>query len=311
VVWSVGKTVHRDGSTFALEVGDAWQYVPLAGGNGLGIDGADFSDRTVSLVAPDGTVVRELATIPASHYGMSSAASADGSRVAIYAFNPNGPKGNDAVIYAWDSTGRELGHKSNLVHTAHLAGWYDGRIFLGNRTSGHSYLWDFATNTIDNYYNGGSFGTVGAAGFASAFTPTGEGFTGCTEILDVTGTTAEVLSTHCGDFQAFGPSALSPDGRYLAGSTAYQDGFAASNVRVLDTRTGRVVLEVKDEAFMNFGFTSGGSLALDVLKSEGVRGSVQVLARCTVDGACQRFTDEVETPDELAPPMRVHLQNAR
>jgi hypothetical protein len=54
-----------------------------------------------------------------------------------------------------------------------------------------------------------------------------------------------------------------------------------------------------------------GSLALEVLKSEGVRGSVQVLARCTVDGACQRSTNEVETLDELAPPMKVHLLNAR
>ncbi|HKX69347.1 MAG TPA: hypothetical protein VJN29_19195 [Intrasporangium sp.] len=310
-VWSVGKTVHRDGRTFTLEVGDAWQYLPLAAGMGLAIDGTNDSVRTVRLVGPDGTVRRELTTIPASHSGVSSAASADGSTVALYAFNPSGPKGNDAVIYAWDSTGRELGHKSNLVHTAHLAGWYGGHVFLGNHTSGHSYTWDFATNTIDNYYDGGSFGTVNAAGFAAAFTPTGEGFTGCTEILDVTGTTAKALSTHCGDFQAFGPSALSPDGRYLAGSNAYQDGFAATVVRVLDTRSGRVVLEVTDEAFLNFGFTAEGSLALDVLKSERVSGSVQVLARCTVDGACNRFTDQVGTPDELAPPMRVHLLNAR
>ena len=323
-VWSVGKTVHRDGRTFTLEVGDTWQYLPLAGGNGLVIDGANDTERTVSLVGPDGTVRRELARIPASHVGVSSAASADGSTVALYAFNPSGSKDNDAVIYAWDSTGRELGHKSNLVHTAHLAGWYGDRVFLGNRTSGHSYTWDFATNTIDNYYDGASFGTVNAAGFAAAFKPTGEGFTGCTEILDVTGTTAKVLSTHCGDFQSFGPSVLSPDGRFLAGSSAYQDGFAATVVRVLDTRTGRVVLEVAnavldgrtgpvvpDVAFLNFGFTRDGSLALDVLKSEGASGSVQVLGRCTLDGACQRFTDEVETPDELAPPMRVHLLDAR
>ncbi len=323
VVWSVGKTIHRDGRTFSLAVGDTWQYLPLAGGRGLTIDGANDSDRTVSLVGSDGTVLRELARIPGSHVGVSSAASPDGSTVALYAFNPSGSKDNDAVIYAWDSTGRQLGHKSNLVHTAHLAGWHGDRVFLGNRSSGHSYTWDFATNTIDNYYDGGSFGTVNAAGFASAFTPTGEGFTGCTEILDVTGTTAKVLSTHCGDFQSFGPSALSPDGRFLAGSNAYQDGFAATVVRVLDTRTGRVVLEVANAvldgrngvapevAFMNFGFTRDGSLALNVLKSEGASGSVQVLARCTVDGSCQRFTDEVRTPDELAPPMRVHLLDAR
>ncbi len=305
MVWSVGKTVHRDGRTFTLEVGDTWQYLPLARGNGLVVDGADFSDRTVRLVGPDGTVLRELATIPASHLGVSSAASADGSTVALYAFNPSGSKDNDAVIYAWDSTGRELGHKSNLVHTAHVAGWYGDRVYMGNRTSGHSYTWDFATNTIDNYYDGGSFGTVNAAGFASAFKPTGEGFTGCTEILDVTGATAKRLSTHCGDFSAFGPSALSPDGRYVAGSNAYRDGFAATAVRVLDTRTGRVVLEVADESFWTFGFTAEGSLALNVLRSEGESGSVQVLARCTVDGACQQFTDEIDTPNEVAPPMRV------
>ena len=95
-------------------------------------------------------------------------------------------------------------------------------------------------------------------------------------------------------------------------------------MRVLDTRTGRVVLEVAnavldgrtgsvvpDVAFLNFGFTRDGSLALDVLRSEGASGSVQVLGRCTLDGACQRFTDEVGTPDELAPPMRVHLLDAR
>jgi hypothetical protein len=311
VVWSIGKTVHRDGRTFTLEVGDTWEYVPLAGGNGLAIDGAFEGERTVSLVGPAGTVLRELATIPGSHYGLSSVASSDGSTVALYAFNRSRPKANDAVIYAWDSTGRELGHKSNLVHTAHVAGWYGGRVFLGNHTSGHSYTWDFATNTIDNYYNGGSFGTVNAAGFAAAFTRTGEGFTGCTEILDVTGPTARALSTHCGDFQALDPSALSPDGRFLAGSTAYGEGFAPTLVRVLDTRTGRVVLEVADEAFLDYGFTADGSLALDVLKNQGASDSVQVLARCTVDGACQRFTDEVRTPDELAPPMRVHLLNAR
>ncbi|WP_353509409.1 hypothetical protein [Intrasporangium sp.] len=311
VIWSAGKTVHRDGRTFTLEVGDAWQYLPLAGGNGLVIDGANDRERTVRLLRPDGKVLRDLARIPATHVGVSSAASADGSTVALYAFSPNGRKRNDAIIYAWDSTGRELGHKSNLVHTAHLAGWYGDRVFLGNRTSSHSYTWDFATNSIDNYYNGGSFGTVNAAGFAAAFTPTRDGFTGCTEILDVTGTTAKPLSRHCGDFQAFGPSALSPDGRYLAGSNAYQDGFAATAVRVLDTRTGHVVLHATKAAFMNFGFTRDGLLALDVLKSAGASGSVQVLGHCRLDGACQRFTDEVATPDELAPPMRVHLLNAR
>ncbi|HEX6057126.1 MAG TPA: hypothetical protein VFY98_15030, partial [Intrasporangium sp.] len=30
VVWSVGKTIHRDGRTFSLAVGDTWQYLPLA-----------------------------------------------------------------------------------------------------------------------------------------------------------------------------------------------------------------------------------------------------------------------------------------
>jgi len=311
-IWSDGKTVHRDGRTMTLQVGDPWQYLPLAGGNGLVIVGVSDAVRSVALVDGTGRQVRDLATIPARLPVTSTAASPDGTTVALYAASAGvDGKSSDAQLYAWDSTGRELAHKSNLVHTAHLAGWYGGKVFLGNRTSGHSYVWDLGTNVVDNYYDGAAITAVNESGRAASYTPIGEGFTGCTELIDVSGTSARVLSKHCGDFQAQGASALSPDSRYLVGSDAYADGFATGVVRVLDTHTGRIALDVTEQSFMSFGFTPDGSLALEVLKGHAAGTARQVIDRCTVAGVCLRISDELDAPNEFATPMRLHLLSAR
>ncbi|WP_323101991.1 hypothetical protein [Intrasporangium sp. YIM S08009] len=289
VAWRLDDTIHVGGSSARLDVPERWTWTSLAGGTGVVLPDAWDTGGPVRIVRADGTTVATALTVPPRH-AAQVVADADGTRFAVLVRVPGG-SGSDASATVFDARGREVETKTNLLHDVELAGFVGQRVLLGNRVVGRSYVWDLSSNVIDRYTDAGVVRAVdGTRGLAALWTPNADVTAGCTEVVDVSGAEPVLRARSCGEFV---PTGFSPDGTSLVGYPVTTDGEGAAVIEVLDIASGRIDLRLKGAGLPEARFLPGGTLALEVLLDVGRPGARNVLATCSAQGRCTRFTEPV------------------
>jgi Tol biopolymer transport system component len=209
-------------------------------------------DGTISLVRPDGTVLRQL-ELPFD--GLSGTTfSRDGARLAAWSMtDPGRVAGTELALIVANADGSgavDVDPANRFSNPGVRIAWSpDGRQIAFSADAGRLYVADLAAGTIR------SIGAAGTARQDPAWSPDGrlayrcqppEGLRLC--VMNADGTGERILPTSPGTDYAFQGSTWSPDGGRIAYYIDDVDGTGGWDVATLDLATGTERILTRDTA---------------------------------------------------------------